>query len=47
MKIDLESRFLHEVTMKRRAQMPNMEKLISGTSSKVSEGKYGEVLAPT
>ena len=44
-KIALDSRKLNEVTIKRKAQMPNMEELISRISKKISEGKEGEILA--
>ena len=39
MKIALDSRKLNEVTIKRKAQMPNMEVLVSRISRKISEGK--------
>ena len=41
----LDSRKLNEVALKRKAQMPNMEELISRISRKISEGKEGEILA--
>ena len=41
-KIALESRKLNEATIKRKAQMPNMEELISRISRKISEEKEGE-----
>ena len=44
-KIALDSRKLNEVTMKRKAKMPNMEELISRISKSISEGKEGEILA--
>ena len=44
-KIALDSRKLNEITLKRKAQMPNMEELISRISRKISEGEDGEVLA--
>ena len=44
-KIALDSRKLNEVTIKRKAQMPNMEELISLISRMISEGKEGEILA--
>ena len=44
-KIALDSRKFNEVTIKRKAQMPNMEELFSRMSRKLSEGKEGEVLA--
>ena len=45
MKIALDSRKLNEVTIKRKAQMPNMEELNSRISKKISEEKKGETLA--
>ena len=44
-KIALESRKLHEITVMRKAQMPNMEELISRISRKISEGSDNEILA--
>ena len=44
-KLALDSKKLNEVTTKRKAQMPNMEELISRISRKISEGKEGEILA--
>ena len=44
-KIALDSRKLNEITVKRKAQRPNMEELISRISRKISEGEDGEVLA--
>ena len=44
-KIALDSRKLNEITVKRKAQMPNVEELISRISRKISEGEDGEVLA--
>ena len=44
-KIALDSRKLNVVTIKRKAQMSNMEELISRISKKISEGKEGEILA--
>ena len=44
-KIALDSRKFNEVTIKRKAQMPNMEELISRISTKISEGKEDEILA--
>ena len=41
-KIALDSRKLNEATIKRKAQMPNMEELISRISQKISEEKKGE-----
>ena len=45
LKIVLDSRKHNEVTIKRKAQMPNMEELISRISRKISEGKQGELSA--
>ena len=45
LKTALDSRKLNEVTIKRKAQMPNMEELISQISRKISEGTEGEILA--
>ena len=42
-KIALDSRTLNEATIKRKAQMPNMEELISKISRKISEEKEGEI----
>ena len=42
-KIALDSRKLNQVTIKRKAQMSNMEELISRISRKISEGKEGEI----
>ena len=44
-KIALDSRKLNEITVKRKAKMPNMEELISRISRKISEGSDGEILA--
>ena len=44
-KVGFDSRKLNEVTVKRKAQMPNMEELISQISRKISEGADGEILA--
>ena len=44
-KIALDSRNSYEVTIKRKAQMPNMEELISRISRKISEGKEGKIFA--
>ena len=41
-KIALDSRKLNEATIKRKAQMPNMEELISRISQKISEEKEAE-----
>ena len=41
-KIALDSRKLNEATIKRKAQTPNMEELISRKSIKISEEKEGE-----
>ena len=43
MKIALDSRKLNEVTVKKKAQMPNMEELISRISRKISEEQEGEI----
>ena len=43
--IALDSRILNEITVKKKAQMPNMEELISRISRKISEGSDGEILA--
>ena len=42
-KIALDSRKLNEATIKRKAQMPNMEELISRISRNISEEKEGEI----
>ena len=42
-KIALDSRKLNEATIKRKAQMPNMEELISRISRKISEETEGEI----
>ena len=42
-KIALDSRKLNEATIKRKAQMPNMEELISRISRKISEEQEGEI----
>ena len=42
-KIALDSRKLNEATIKRKAQMPNMEELISRISRKISGEKEGEI----
>ena len=42
-KVTLDSRKLNEATIKRKAQMPNMEELISRISRKISEEKEGEI----
>ena len=42
-KIALDSRKLNEATIKRKAQMPNVEELISRISRKISEEKEGEI----
>ena len=44
-KIKQDSRNLNEVTIKRKAQTPNMEELISRISREISEGEDGEILA--
>ena len=43
--IALDSRKLNGVTIKRKAKMTNMEKLISQISRKISEGTDGDILA--
>ena len=43
-KVAIDSRKFNEVTIK-KAQMPNMEELISRISRKISEGEEGEMLA--
>ena len=43
MKIALDSRKLNEATNKKKAQMPNMEELISRISRKISEEQEGEI----
>ena len=42
-KIALDSRKLNEATNKKKAQMPNMEELISRISRKISEEQEGEI----
>ena len=42
-KIALDSRKLNEITIKRKAQMPNMEELISRISRKVADGPADEI----
>ena len=42
-KIALDSRKLNEATLKKKAQMPNMEELISRISRKISEEQEGEI----
>ena len=42
-KIALDSRKLNKATIKQKAQMPNMEELISRISRKISEEKEGEI----
>ena len=42
-KIALDSRKLNDITIKRKAQMPNMEELISRISRKITEGTQGEI----
>ena len=42
-KIALDSRKLNEITIKKKAQMPNMEELLSRISRKIADGKEGEV----
>ena len=43
--IALHSQKLNEGTIKRNAQMPNMEDLLSSISREISEGEAGEILA--
>ena len=42
-KIALDSRKLNEITVKRKAQMPNMEELISRISRKIADGPADEI----
>ena len=42
-KIALDSRKLNEITIKRKAQMPNMEELISRISRKIADGPVDEI----
>ena len=42
-KIALDSRKLNEITIKRKAQVPNMEELISRTSRKIADGPADEI----
>ena len=42
-KIDLNSRKLNEITIKRKAQMPNMEELTSRISRKIADGPADEI----
>ena len=42
-KIALDSRKLNEITVKRKAQMPNMEELISRISRKIADGEADEI----
>ena len=44
-KIALDSRKLNEITIKRKAQMPNMEELISRISRKIADGPADEIRA--
>ena len=44
-KIALDSQKLNEITIKRKAQMPNMEELISRISRKIADGPAGELWA--
>ena len=44
-KIALDSRTLNEITIKRKAQMPNMEELISRISRKIADGPADEIWA--
>ena len=45
-KIALDSRKLNEATIRKKAQMPNMEELISRISRKISEEQEGEIWIP-
>ena len=42
-KIALDSRNLNEINIKRKAQMPNMEELISRISRKIADGPADEI----
>ena len=42
-KIALDSRKLNEITVKRKAQMPNMEELLSRISRKITDGEADEI----
>ena len=42
-KIALDSRKLNKITIKRKAQMPNMEELISRISRKIADGLADEI----
>ena len=42
-KIALDSRKLNEITVKRKAQLPNMEELISRISRKIADEKEDEI----
>ena len=42
-KIALDSRKLNEITVKRKAQMPNMEKLIQRISRKIADGAINQI----
>ena len=42
-KIALDSRMLTEITVKRKAQIPNKAELISGISKKIAEGPTDEI----
>ena len=42
-KIALDSRKLNEITVKRKAQMPNMEEFISRISRKIADGPADEI----
>ena len=42
-KIAIDSRKLNEITVKRKAQMPNMKELISRISRKLADGEADEV----
>ena len=42
-KIALDSQKLNEITIKRKAQMPNVEQLISRNSRKIADGPADEI----
>ena len=46
-KIALDSRKLNDITIKRKAQMPNMEELISIVLRKITLGSTGEIWIST
>ena len=45
-KIALDSRKLNDITVKKKAQMPNMEELLSRISRKISDGKRAKFGSP-